>query len=648
MKPKTLLHLVGFGIGFLVSFVFVNILIDPRANSHEPLFALDAWCYDRLLNLRASMNEDKRKELPDIFLVTFDESSFESLKLLENPRFAQWPWSPLLFAQVVDRLREFGVHVIGIDKLFVESHLLNDIENPTGQEAEFARACKEHGKVVLAGKIETSQIDQTSSVRQLVEPLPILLDAAELGIISLPIDPDNTVRRAFPFAKHQGNVYPSFSTQIVRLFRNWSESALHLGDSDSSKIGEITIPLHHETFYIGYEREPVQAFPFFLFVDGLYEMFSEYYFSGTGEEEAFDSERFQGSIVLMGATIGDLHDEFKTPVRYEPMPGVEIHANIVKTLLSSNFLRHVNDHVQIWMIFGISVLLCLLCSFASVRTGILGSVGGMLLWLGGGGLLFVYGGYVVRMVTPLVCIGLATSSTISYRYVFAEREKRYLKHLFSKATDARLVDLLLDNPELVKLGGEQRRITVLFSDIRSFSTISESMSPEVLIRFLNTYYSEVTDVIFRNQGMIDKYIGDAVMAIFGAPVPNEEHAYSACKAAVEVLDVQRQISEKWKKEGYPGFRIGIGIHTGNAVLGNLGSDKRSDYTSIGDAVNIASRIEGLNKEHKTEILISESTYREFSEWFDVREVGESAIRGRKGKVNLYELLKVYSMDWHHS
>ncbi|RJP20317.1 MAG: adenylate/guanylate cyclase domain-containing protein [Candidatus Omnitrophota bacterium] len=642
-NPKTIQRLIGLSMGVYISFVSVHFLFDPRPNSHEPLFAVDAWCYDRLLRQRSIIYETMNESMPEIFILAFDEDSFSTLTTLEDPRLAQWPWSPRLFAQVVKRLRQFGVAVIGIDKLFVEPHLLNDAHDPFAHEEEFAQACREHGKVVLASKIEQIRPDESSVIQNLVEPLAILRESTRQGVISLPKDADDSIRRAFPFSRHQNRVLPAFATEITRLFLHLHEPDLQLGQDNVSMIGDLTVPLHHETFYISYDTTRIQRFPFYLFVDGLYETFSEPFFgaeSNEGEMETFDVNRLKNSIVLMGAVTGELHDEFKTPIQIKPIPGVEIHANIVKTLLSAKILRHVDDRLQMGGTLLLAIVLCALCNFFSLRIGILSGIAGMVGWVGCSALLFLYGDWVIRAITPPVCVALATAASISYRYIFEEREKRYLKHLFSKATDAKLVDLLLENPDLVKLGGDKRRITVLFSDIRSFTPLSETMRPEELIVFLNQYFTAVTDVIFCNHGMIDKYIGDAVMAIFGAPVPCEDHAYQACKAAVEILRAQKKISQSFEAQGNAPFRIGIGVHTGPAVLGNLGSDKRSDYTCIGDTVNIASRIEGLNKDCQTEILISESTYREFAGWLEIREVGECAIRGRKGKVLLYELLNV--------
>jgi len=638
LSRKARQRAIGLLIGVTAALGAVNLFFDPRPNAHEPLFALDAWFYDRLLIHRPAYIPDQKKNLPEIFIVAFDEDSFSSMAMLDDPRLSQWPWSPALFAQAIDRLKRLGAAVIGIDKLFAETHLLNDPHRPDELEKELADVCRRHGKVVLASKIENLRVDG-AAIQTMKDPRDVLLGAAYRGIVSLPIDPDEAIRRAFVGAKHQEAFYPAFAVQMARLYWNLKDEDMNLNDPQKSAIGDLKIPLHHETFPIAYDGQRVERFPFYLFLDAFYDVLSDQFF-GAGSEQSFDINRLKNSIVLMGATTGDLHDEFQSPIDSKPIPGVEVHANIVKTILSRSILRQASDRMQIWGTFLLAAALSALCAFASIRAGILGSLAAIVLWTIGGAAALLDGGIIVRLITPSVCMALAAASTISYRYIFEEREKRFLKKLFSKATDAALVEQLLDNPDLVKLGGDRRRITVLFSDIRSFTPLSESMDPQALIEFLNNYFTAMTEAIFRNHGMIDKFIGDAVMAIFGAPIPNEDHAYFACKAAMEMLDAQRKISRAWEEQGHEPFRIGIGIHSGLAVLGNLGSEKRSDYTCIGDAVNLASRIEGINKRFQTEALISDDTYKECMNDLEVRNLGENEIRGRKGKVVLHELLNV--------
>ncbi len=647
LSAKKIQHSIGTGLGIAMAFVAINFFFDPRANTHEPLFAFDAWFYDRLLVERPAPERETNGGIPEVFIIEFDEDSFTTLELLDDPRLARWPWSPALFAQAIDRLNALGVAVIGVDTLFTEPHLLNKEETPDGLETRLAKACRDHGRVVLANTIET--VSHGGSVSQNRKDVrAVLRDAAYTGAVGLPKDPDDTVRNAHTFFEHDGItgesvLYPTFATEIVRLFRDSNNPRSESSQVEKTDPGNGPIPLHHETFYIVFGEERVERFPFYLFVDGLHEMFSGAYFGGdlvADMVEPFDLGRFKNSIVLLGATSRTLHDEFMSPLQNTPIPGVEIQANIVKTLLAGEFLTHADDRLQMYGTLLLSMAVAALCAFASIRTGILSSVSCMIGWTVGSGLALLFGDLVIRTVTPAVCISLAVTATLSYRYIFEEREKLKLKRLFSKATDAALVEQLLENPERIRLGGDCRRVTIFFSDIRSFSTFSEAMEPERLIGFLNEYFSAATEVIFRNNGMIDKFSGDAVMAIFGAPLPVEDHAYWACKTAVEMLEAQRRVSQSWQTQGQAPFRIGIGIHTGHAVFGNLGAEQRSDYTCIGDSVNVASRIEGLNKTFTTELLISESTYKECSEYLEVRKVGKSEIRGRKGKVHLYELLKV--------
>ena len=643
-SAKTWRQLLGALIGVLIAFVSVNLLFNPRPNAHEPLFAMDAWVYDLLLENR----EVRTEGAPEIFIVSFGEDSFAALKSVDA-RSAQWPWSPRLFAQVVRRLEELGVSVIAIDKMFVDPHNLNPDDDQTALERELAEACREHGKVILAAKIQTDELDDIGRVENLVRPLSVLRDSASVGLITLPLDPDRSIRNGFIFREHQGVTYPYLATEAYRLYEDLPPDTLRPDLPHGVTLGDRYVPLRHTKVHITYDPQLAEELPFAWFTDDLYDvMFGEladFFESDESEDSpAFDLGRLRNSIVFMGATLGELqHDSFTTPIGSQT-PGVEIHANMARMLFAGDFLTPIHDKVQIWVTFLLASILSVMCAFASLRVGILGSVCTVAALVFVSAVAFLSGGYVSRIVTPSACLFVTTAATVSYRYIFEEREKRYLKRLFSKATDATLVEQLLNNPELVKLGGDRREVTILFSDIRSFSTLSETMAPEVLIGLLNEYFSKMTEVIFRNHGMIDKFIGDAVMAEFGAPVPSDDHAYWACKAAVEMLEAQHEVSKSWEAQGHSAFRIGVGIHTGYAVLGNLGSEQRSDYTCIGDAVNVSSRIEGLNKTFKTELLISEDTYAACSESLDAREVGHSDIRGRKEKVLLYELQRVRSRE----
>ncbi|MCS7084445.1 MAG: adenylate/guanylate cyclase domain-containing protein, partial [Aquificaceae bacterium] len=219
-----------------------------------------------------------------------------------------------------------------------------------------------------------------------------------------------------------------------------------------------------------------------------------------------------------------------------------------------------------------------------------------------------------------------------------EENVKYIRSTFSKFVAKDVVNELLANPDALKLGGEKKEVTVFFSDVRGFTTISETLSPENLVQLLNEYLSIMTDLIISYRGTIDKYMGDAIMAFWGAPIPNEEHAYYACIASLAQLEELKKLQQRWVEQGYPVIDIGIGLNSGYAVVGNMGSSHRMDYTVMGDTINLGSRLEGTNKQYGTRIIISEFTYAKVKDRVYVRELDIIRVKGKNEPVKIYELL----------
>jgi adenylate cyclase len=235
------------------------------------------------------------------------------------------------------------------------------------------------------------------------------------------------------------------------------------------------------------------------------------------------------------------------------------------------------------------------------------------------------------------------------QYFRSELEKRQIKSAFQHYVSSKVVDEIMHDVSKLRLGGEKRDLTVLFSDIRGFTSMSEQMAPEDLVRLLNSYLTRMTENVFQNDGLLDKYIGDAIMAIYGAPIYRADHAVLACRTALEMMTALFEMQAEWRRHGSPVLDIGIGINSGPMIVGNMGSQARFDYTVIGDAVNLGSRIESMNKDYGTHILLSEYTYQYVRDAFrNLREVHVANIRGRGARVRLYELIPdgVYpNLDW---
>ncbi|HEY4521524.1 MAG TPA: adenylate/guanylate cyclase domain-containing protein [Candidatus Paceibacterota bacterium] len=320
-------------------------------------------------------------------------------------------------------------------------------------------------------------------------------------------------------------------------------------------------------------------------------------------------ENFENKIVFVGATSPDLHDEFETPFGGK-MPGIEIQANIANMFLYGYSL---NPVPKLYM------FLWILASAFSSYFGILHLLPAILLF---------EKGFSVNIVHLNFAWVLSSVTVFLFKYLAQRKEKKKIKNIFGKYVSPDVLNQILKNPDKVDLGGEEKEITILFSDIRGFTAFSEKTDPKTLVNFLNEYFSLMTKIVIQNKGTLDKYIGDAIMAFWGAPVENKNQADLAVKTAVEMIQAIRK---------FPGLKIGVGIHTGNAVAGNIGSEERVQYTAIGDAVNIASRLEGLNKEFGAEIIISEKTKNKLENNYKLKNLGNAAVKGKEEKINIYSI-----------
>jgi adenylate cyclase len=346
---------------------------------------------------------------------------------------------------------------------------------------------------------------------------------------------------------------------------------------------------------------------------------------------------FKDKIVLIGATAADLHDDVIVPISNQAMPGVEVNANLVQSILTRDFIHYQDDITAIGVIFLFALLAGILLFrfriyIATVLLAVLA-------------LVYVFfsiymfdSGTIMNVLYPLLSMTLVYIGLVVIYYLTEERSRKWITDVFGKYVSPVVIDNLIKNPDLIKLGGEKRNITIFFSDIRGFTTISERLNPEDLVQLLNGYLTEMTDIIRKNEGLVDKFMGDAIMAFWGAPLDLTDHAEVACSSSLEMMDKLRELQKKWKKEGIPSFDIGIGLNSGDAIVGNMGSSTRFDYTAIGDNVNLASRLEGLNKTYGTNIIISQGTYKVIKDKFETRKLDAVMVMGKKKPILIYELV----------
>lgn len=534
----------------------------------------------------------------DILVVGIDEPSFQELR-------RAWPWPRSWHARLVERLKAAGAKVVVFDIVFAES-------TTPQEDQEFAAAIKAAGNVVLASTIEVAEGPRFR--RQiLVQPLPELAAAAGgVGLAMVTPDPDGVVRRFRTTLAGQETI----AVAAARLFR--PEGAISPAQSGLINFVGPSRSLHTVSYY--------------QVIDPDYPLPASW---------------IEGKIVLVGrmleanVTPQGQADMFYTPffsLDGHTMAGVEIQGHIINTLLQNTCGHTLPDNIRVFIylflflgagygfsrLSPLSGLLVLVVAGVTVLGATLFLFWQRYLWLPPvllfGGLVMVYGGNAL-------C-----------HYAQAAKDKRWLRQAFSRYVSSALVEIISSHPEQLRLGGEKVELTVLFSDLAGFTTISESLSPENLIQLLNEYFTTMTDIILARRGILDKYIGDAIMAFWGAPLSLPNHAALSCQAALAMREALHPLQETWLAQGLPVLEARMGIHTGPAIVGNVGSRERFNYTVMGDTVNLASRLEGVNKVYGTKILLSDSTYQEVKTAFLCRELDWVQVKGRQQPVAIYELL----------
>jgi adenylate cyclase len=366
------------------------------------------------------------------------------------------------------------------------------------------------------------------------------------------------------------------------------------------------------------------------------------------DEEGFQllhENVFKDKIVLVGASVDELHDLFSTPFyvfedEIKLMPGVEIHANFVQMVLNEDFIERMDDIYVYILTFVFALLIAFLIKQTKPLIGILSALGIAGAYFAVNILLFTQMNIIMGFITPIGGTGIAIIGCYAFQYFSEEKEKLYVRSVFKHYLAENVVDTVLQDAEGLAFGGERRNLTVVFSDIRSFTTYSEKHTPEDVVSNLGEYLTDMVDVILRYGGMLDKFVGDEIMAVFGAPVPVPDHAERGCMTALEMIRSLDSLKERWTAMGKETFNIGVGVNTGEMIVGNLGSRQIFDYTVIGDNVNLGARLEGINKVYKTanNIIISEFTKNELSDNLTTRELDSVRVKGKTRPVAIFELV----------
>jgi len=627
MKRSSLILL---GITLLLSLSFARM----RLWAPYYLEVLELRAIDFRLQVRGPIQAGD-----EVAIIAIDEKS-----LREHGR---WPWPRSHLATLISQVSALEPSVIALDIVFAEP-------DPT-HDAALAEAIRLSGKVVLgyfldfsqeitmaaasAPKVseynlvkekpgETSGTHQLRVAPYLVANLPLISDASRhSGFFNFVPDVDGIYRRVPLAVRYQDKILTPLSLQALRVYLGNPLLGITL---QGDKVASITVagtPLPTEESgetWINYAG-PARRFPHYSATDVM--------------EGKIEAEQLRGKIVLVGTTATGTFDARATP--FDPFfPGVEIHANVIDNVLHDRFLVRPGWVITADMAATLALGLFLGIALLWVK-GIWGGLlyGGMLgAYLFGSQRYFVQSGVPLSILYPLLSLSSVYLSVTLFHYLTEERAKRRTRDAFSRYLHPEVARMVSEDPALLRLGGEKRELTVMFTDIRGFTSISEALSPEVLVEFLNEYLGAMTDIVFDHGGLLDKYIGDAVMALWGAPLPMHDHPAQACHTALDMLDKLRDLREAWEHKGLPPLDIGVGINTGPMVVGNMGSSRRFDYTVMGDHVNLSSRLEGLNKFYGTHILLSQYTQEQVGKEFLLREIDSVRVKGKKQPVIISELL----------
>ena len=544
----------------------------------------------RSLDLRFRLRGPQPPASP-IVIVAIDEDSFDELDL-------SWPFPRALHGDLLDRIGQGRPIAIGLDILFVEPSLLG----PEDDRA-LAEAIGRAGNVVLAAAFTVTEGD-LGRREDLNPPLPeVRAGAAGFGFVNLTPDRDAFVRSGPLRRVQHDDVRESFTMTLHRLARDAGLAARPAPADDEPVINF---------------RGPAGTFPIVPYYQVL-----------RGE---VPPAIFRDRLVLVGATTPVLHDEFPTPFSgHTRMPGVEIQANLLDTLLQGRSIHRPARH---WAVILAAAGAVLAAGTASAMRPLVALAAVLALVALHG--LVAHGAFVGADtwldVVPLpVGAVLGYGATVIAVLVREQREKRRLSRFFSPD----VVRAILATQGEAALAGRRRRITVLFSDIRGFTTLSERLEPEEVVALLREYLTAATAIVFRHGGSVDKYMGDAIMALYGAPFDQPDHAARAVGTGLELQQCVQALSAQWIARGGEALHSGVGIHTGEAIVGAMGSQQRLEFTAIGDTVNVASRLEGLTKEFGAPVIISQTTRQDVGDLFQARPLGSVRVRGRELPVDIY-------------
>lgn len=608
-------------------------------------------------------------EASPIKVVVIDEASLEAL--------GQWPWSRDTMATLTRNLGQAGAAAIVFDVIFAEADrtspeqmlarapagrrdaLLRALGSPQPHDRQFAEALGAYPSV-LAASLHQDENEAVFPMRAGLalagdDPGSFLRDyrgvagnlafleeaAAGQGFINWIPDGDQVVRRVPMLLRHNGEIRPSLSLEALRVATGASTYVVRAANAsgveafgansgvESIRVGPLTTPTDAEAqVWVRFRHyQPADAISAASIVNG-----------------AFDPAAFDGAIVLIGASAPGLLDLRATPLD-AAIPGVEIHRQVLEQIVSGAFLTRPDYAPGLELLVALALVGAFALAAPRLKPGAnaAAALGVVIVLWGGAFYLFTARGLLFDPVFPTLATLAFGAAATTYFYQRAEAQRAGIRRAFSQYVAPSVVRELVTHPERLKLGGDVRELTLLVCDIRDFSAIAETLNAEEVTAFVNSFLTPVSDIIIENGGTIDKYMGDAVLAFWNAPTDQADHAARACNAALQIMARLKDLNARWRQDAadagrpFKDVRIGIGINTGECCVGNMGSERRFDYSAIGDAVNIAARLESLSKVYGLPLLASEDTARRVGNVAFI-EVDLVQLKGRDSATRVFTAL----------
>jgi len=621
------------------------------------LIALIAWVFPLGLDLAGFLEWYSLKTLDLLFratplppassqvvVVTVDQPDLDFMK----EQGVTWPWPRQLYAPIIEFCQRGRARAVIFDILYTEESVYG-----ADDDQRLAQAMKASGRVALpffltrekTGKnalaeqiLATSSLAITGSpppgltvYQGMTTPIPPLAKAtAVLGNVESSPDRDGIYRRLPLISACQGRFLPLLAFAAFAHFPASGEWRFEAGDLVR---GDYRVPLDDKGRLLLKFRGPSRSHQRL----GAVNVIQSEVRLQNGQPPFYKPEDLADKWVLVGLTAPGLFDLKPTPLA-AVYPGVEIHATLLDNLLRGDFLQPAPP----WLVWLYALALALVVTLAVLWAprlwATLTALAVLVAMHLGLSVLAFRAGWWTDPVGPGTALGLAFALAAAYSYATEGRQKQAIRRMFAQYMSEKVIAHLMAHPELLKLGGERRRVTLFFSDLAGFTSLSERLTPEEVVALLNDYLSCMTDIILEEEGTVDKFEGDAIMAFWGAPLPQEDQAVRACRAALRQQAALAELNRRFRELGLPPLAMRIGLHTGDAVVGNLGSQSRFDYTVIGDTVNLASRLEGLNKFYGTFIMASETTRGECEDAVEFRELDQVAVKGKEKPVTVYQAL----------